>query len=83
MPTLVVLTPLLLPACHNVNRFVASFLFLYRDVFSSSHRILYRVKGAKTKDTTAAFKSLRRLHHVIIQVNASREIVDSYKVRNF
>ena len=36
----ILLTPLLLPACHNVNRFVASSLFLCRVIFSYSYRIL-------------------------------------------
>ena len=36
----ILLTPLLLPACHNVNRFVASSLFLCRVIFPYSYRIL-------------------------------------------
>ena len=36
----ILLTALLLPACHNVNRFVASSLFLCRVIFPCSYRIL-------------------------------------------
>ena len=36
----ILLTPLLLHACHNVNRFVASSLFLCRVIFPYSYRIL-------------------------------------------
>ena len=36
----ILLTPLLLTACHNVNRFVASSLFLRRVIFPYSYRIL-------------------------------------------
>ena len=41
----------LLPACRNVNRFVASSLFLYRVIFLLSYRILYRADGVEIKDT--------------------------------
>ena len=39
-PSCIPLTPLLLPACHSVNRFIASSLFLYLVIFPNSYRIL-------------------------------------------
>ena len=51
--TLVFLTPRLLPACHNVNRFVASFLapLLYFLHF------VYRVDGVEIKDIAVIISS--------------------------
>ena len=51
-------TPLLLPACHKVNRFLASFLVV---IFPLSNRILYRVDGAEIKDLTATASSFNDL----------------------
>ena len=49
MPTLVIFsTPPLQSACHNVTRFVTSSLSC---TVVTSHRILYRLDGAKIKKT--------------------------------
>ena len=47
MPTLVFFTPLLLSACHNVNRFVASCTVVI-------YRVLYHVDDAEIVDATTA-----------------------------
>ena len=58
MPLLVFLPPLLLPVglCHNVNRFVASFLV---PLLHFLHRMLYRVDCAEIKDATTANPKLK------------------------
>ena len=47
------LTPLLLLACHNVNRFAASCTVV---IFPLSYRTLYCVDGAKIKDTAITIR---------------------------